>query len=118
MQPQPVFDLAAALERVEGDEELLREITQIFLDTVDPMMSDIRQAVLAGDPKQLLSAAHALKGAVSNFNALEATDAAFALEMKGRGNDLEGWEAGLLRLQIAISQLNPVLQKFLTTGTI
>jgi HPt (histidine-containing phosphotransfer) domain-containing protein len=115
MQPNLVFDLAAALERVEGDEELLKEIAQIFLDTVDEMMSEVKSAIVAKDPKRLQSAAHALKGAVANFSAPEATDAAYNLEMKGRNGDMQGWDAGLLRLQIALSQLNPILEKYLTS---
>ncbi len=85
----PAFDKAAALQIVEGDQELLLEIIDIFLNTeCPPLMSQIRTAIEQGDAESVHHAAHSLKGAVSNLGASVAVAAALQLESIGRENDL------------------------------
>jgi hypothetical protein len=38
-----VFDRNAALDRVEGDSDLLREIAAVFLENRDAMVDDVRR---------------------------------------------------------------------------
>ncbi len=78
------FDLASALEEVDGDAELLREMAQVFLEDHPQLMTAVREAAAACDPGRLRRAAHALKGAVANFAAREAVAAAQRLEAMGR----------------------------------
>ena len=56
------LDLALALEEVDGDEELLREMAQVFLEDHPRLMATLREAVAACDPERLRRAAHTLKG--------------------------------------------------------
>ena len=45
-RPRPAaFDMAAALERVDGDAELLKELAGLFLDECPQRMAEIRQAI-------------------------------------------------------------------------
>jgi HPt (histidine-containing phosphotransfer) domain-containing protein len=111
-QPPIVFDRAAALERVEGDETLLREIAVMFLETADELLGDVRNAVVQRDSAALYAAAHTLKGVVANFSATTCYEAALALEMKGRNQDLMDAETGLLRLQLATASLRTVLEQY------
>ena len=78
-----LVDRAAVLDRVGGDEELLREITCIFLTEYPRLIDEIRSAVDSRDAKRLERAAHSLKGSVSNFGAQAATEAAYRLEIIG-----------------------------------
>jgi len=78
------FDEQAALVRVAGDRELLREIAAIYLDTYEAMVQGVRDAAMAGDAVALKSAAHLFKGTVANFEALNATAVAFELEQMGQ----------------------------------
>ena len=99
------FDLASALKEVDGDEELLREMAQLFLEDHPRLMATLREAATACDPERLCRAAHALKGAAANFAAREAVAAAQRLEALGRAgtfseagpllNELEGLIDGL-----------------------
>jgi two-component system, sensor histidine kinase and response regulator len=82
-------DRDAVLDRVGGDEALLREIVGIFLDEYPSLVAEIRASVERQDAHALECAAHALKGSVSNFGAPSVAHAAFELELMGRRNELQ-----------------------------
>lgn len=103
-------DRAAVLDRVGGDESLLREITEIFLTEYPSLLEEIRAAVRAGDPARLERFAHTLKGSVANFGATEATRAAFQLEQIGRAQHLDEAPAALCALELHFSALKPALE--------
>ena len=72
----PIHDRAAALEGLDGDEELLQDLAAVFLEDSPRLMAAVRQAVAEGDPGRLERAAHSLKGSVANFGARAASEAA------------------------------------------
>lgn len=83
-----VLDRAMALDRVGGDEELLAEVAQLFLDDYPNSLREIDEALQRGDAKLLERAAHSLKGAASNFGAEPVVEPALALELAGRSGNL------------------------------
>jgi signal transduction histidine kinase/CheY-like chemotaxis protein len=92
VDPEPIastyfFDYRLALREVDGDEELLRELAEVFLEDHPRLVAALREAVTGRDPERLRRAAHALKGAVANFAARDATAAARRLEAMGRDGD-------------------------------
>jgi PAS domain S-box-containing protein len=105
-----VFDRASTLARVEGDEGLLREIVELFFSDAPAALSELRDAVARRDPPTVHRAAHRLKNLTANFGALAATDAALALELMGRREDLMHSVDGLLRLEVEILRLGDALQ--------
>jgi CheY-like chemotaxis protein len=109
-EPQPAaFDLAAALERVDGDIELMCELGGLFLSECPQRMAEIRQAIIERDARKLEQSAHALKGSVGNFEAREAFAAAGRLERNGREHDWDQVEANWAALEAAINRLKPAL---------
>ena len=104
-----LIDLDGALERVGGDEELLCEAAQLFLDTCDESFTAVVDAAEAGDSEALTGAAHALKGAVRSFGAEEAQEAALRLEMMGRNHQVEDLRQPLVALRQALDRLRPVM---------
>ena len=104
------LDRAAVLDRVGGDESLLREITEIFLTEYPCLLEEIRTAVHTGDPNRLERYAHTLKGSVANFGAPEATRAAYQLEQIGRTQELDQAPAALRALELHFSALKPALE--------
>jgi CheY-like chemotaxis protein len=62
-----VLDREALLSYVGGDRELLRELTDLFLESCSRLLSKLREALARGESKALGEATHALKGAVSSF---------------------------------------------------
>src|SRR5688572_8557274 len=79
-----MIDVDAVLERVGGDDELLREIIDIFLEEYPGLVADIVSSLQNRDGHALERSAHTLKGSVSNFGARAAARAAHDLELMGR----------------------------------
>src|SRR3954452_14567936 len=106
----PLVNREAALDRVGGDEELLAEIAQLFLEDYPRILIEIVTALNAGDAAALEHAAHSLKGSVSNFGAEPARLAAFELEKIGRSRDLSGAPDAYDRLDQIFALLKPELE--------
>ena len=104
-----VLDRALALSRVGGDEDLLREIAELFLDDYPQLVEKIKQALAANDPRGLERASHSLKGSVANFGADPAYQAALELERIGRTNDMSHAKAAYQRLEQSLNSLQPEL---------
>jgi two-component system, sensor histidine kinase and response regulator len=90
--PEPAetasWNKAEALGRIEGDEELLQEMCQIFLENSPKLLQKLHQAVAAGDTDGVVRAAHSLKGESSYLSASPTSQAARQLEEMGRNKDL------------------------------
>ncbi len=106
---QEVLDRAAVLVRVEGEAELLEEMTAMFLDDCPKLLCAIREAVGRCDAKALERAAHTLKGSVGNFAARAAVEASLRLEMIGRHGDLTQAKKALVILEEEIERLKLAL---------
>ena len=100
-----VFDSGRLLERVGDDRKALAELVRIFRADSPKQIARIRAAIREGDAVALRAAAHALKGAVSNFAAPTATEAALRLQKMGEGGRLEDAGAALERLEREIEAL-------------
>jgi len=74
------FDREAALARLEGDEELLRELVGIFLEDCPRLLQGMREALAQGDATALSRLAHKLKGSAGYLEAAEVCAAAQRLE--------------------------------------
>jgi HPt (histidine-containing phosphotransfer) domain-containing protein len=109
----PVVDRVALLDRVGGDEDLLREIASLFLNEYPATLQEIRRAVGARDSKAVEQAAHSLKGSVANFGAPGATRAALRLETLGRKGQLDEAPLALNELLFEFQQLHPALMALL-----
>ena len=105
-----IVDRAVLLERVDGDEELLQELIQVFLEDSSRLRQEIRDAVASGEAERLKIAAHTLKGAVGNFGAKPAVEAAQQLELMGKTGELSSARQALGKLEEALSQLVPALE--------
>lgn len=99
------FDLSAALERVGGDQELLKEIADLFLEDAPQILAAVRSAVESGDAEGLQRAAHSLKGSVANFGAEEAVRWAYSLEQMGQENSLSGASDALEVLEVELQKV-------------
>ena len=89
---QEPIDTASALARTGGKVELLREMAALLLKELPMLMTNLREAVTAGDAKAIERAAHKLKGCVGNLSAHPAFESALRLEVLGRDGSLS--EAG------------------------
>ena len=106
---EQLLDRASALARVGGDLDLLKEIAALFLDEYPRELDEIRMALASGDAHTLERSAHGLKGAVANFGARAAVDAAFQLEQLGKAGKLDQVPVFLAELERALACLHAEL---------
>ena len=106
---EQVLDRATALARVGGDLDLLKEIAALFLEEYPRELDEIRKALAASDAHKLERSAHGLKGAVANFGAAAAVDAAFQLEQFGKAGKLDQVSPSLAALEQALALLHAEL---------
>jgi HPt (histidine-containing phosphotransfer) domain-containing protein len=78
------FDPRAALERLDGDEELLLMLVAVFQQDNIVLFQQLNSALNCGDLRAAERAAHSLKGLASNFDAHDTTQAAQAVEHLAR----------------------------------
>jgi HPt (histidine-containing phosphotransfer) domain-containing protein len=105
-----ILNHAVALDRVGGDQELLAEVAQLFLDDYPNNLREIEEALRISDPKLLERAAHTLKGAASNFGADPVVQPALALEMAGRAGNLSQTSGDFQRLTAALQGMHRDLE--------
>ena len=112
--PKASFNLQAALDRVEGDRDLLSEMATLFLAEYPRFVQQLHQAIADHDTATVNYAAHTLKGSVGNFVDEEAAAAAFILEKMGREGELTQAAVALAQLESALARLTPALAKLTT----
>lgn len=104
------FDIARALEAVDGERELLKGMIAIFMRQTPRVMQDIDQAIAAGDASALEIAAHKLKGSVAMFGAHAAREWAQKLEDIANAGELRDAAAARARLGEHIEKLRIALE--------
>jgi PAS domain S-box-containing protein len=109
----PRLSFHAALKRLEGDEELLREQMQYLLDEIPGLLEEARAAIAQSDGRRLEVAAHRIKGLASGFDAGTAVEAAGCLEQLGRNADFETAPLSLDQLVGHLSGLCGALREHL-----
>ncbi|MBW2005417.1 MAG: Hpt domain-containing protein [Deltaproteobacteria bacterium] len=112
--PKDIFDLSKALEVVDGDMELFKEIADLFQKNLPDNIAQIREAIANSDSNALNAAAHSLKGSVSNFGAKRAFEAAYRLEVIGREERLAEAGAGLSELEKELKDLEAAIKEVLS----
>jgi CheY-like chemotaxis protein len=95
-----------ALDRIGGDEVLLRDLCHIFLEESPKLLQKLQQAVAAGDSDGVMRAAHSLKGESSYLGAGGTSEAARQLEQMGRNQDLSCAANTLAVLQREVASLH------------
>jgi signal transduction histidine kinase/HPt (histidine-containing phosphotransfer) domain-containing protein len=105
-----VLDWAAALKRIAGYEELLRQLAHVFLKEAGTWMSELRQAVTQQDTAKVRLLAHTVKGSAATFAAKATVEAALRLEVMGRDGNLGGAEEAYAELEQELGRLLPALQ--------
>lgn len=108
MSEDKVFDIEAALERVEKDGELLVELYEIFFEDFEEQMNSLHEAIEVGKRGTVENITHSLKSALGNLGAMACFKAALALEKAGREGDTETWPALAKELQVQANEFRAV----------
>ncbi|GBD97818.1 MAG TPA: response regulator [Nitrospirae bacterium] len=84
-----VVDRVESLSRLDGDEELLRELWEIFIDDTPGQMQALKKAIDTGDFVIVERTAHSLKSAAANIGANLMRAEAFSIELAGKYNNID-----------------------------
>ena len=106
---------AALLEQLDGNLELLAELTSMLLQSYPIQLQQIKQALEHQQTEQLQQAAHTLKGSMSVFPIDSANSLIKRIEQLARGNNLAELEPLIAELENEMEKVLPQLQQCLRT---
>jgi two-component system, sensor histidine kinase and response regulator len=105
-------NLTLAVERIGGDEALLREMAGLFNEERPRLMEETRTALRQADTAALRRAAHTLKGSVVHFESATTTAAALRLERIAMSGDLADAPEAFRELEYHVERLDAALASF------
>jgi CheY-like chemotaxis protein len=100
-----IFDRDALLQRVLGDEALLRDVILTFLEDIPKRMRALCEALAQRDLSRVQMEAHTIKGASANLSAESLQSSAAALEEAAQSGQFEATVTLVNRLQHAFEAL-------------
>ncbi|MBW3538808.1 MAG: response regulator [Planctomycetes bacterium] len=105
-------DLSKALDRVGGDESLLKEVAGFFLEDAPLLMQSMETGLEEREARAVERAAHSLRGLASNFEARQTVEVALAIEEASAREDLEAASGRLDRLKCELERVTTALEAF------
>lgn len=110
-----IWDVDAALERVEGDEAFLRELVEVFLAHARELLLALEHALDAGNRQEVQRVAHALKGCAAELSATAMAGAARCLEESIRQGDLSNLSEKCQSVKEESVRLERILSNWLSS---
>lgn len=110
---EAVWNVAELLERVDNDQELLRELLTIFREDFPQTFRSLKAAVNTGDLKGASRLSHTLKGMLSSLGARRAAAAASQLETLSSGEETAPLHDALNALESEADRLLPELEAYM-----
>jgi len=109
----PAWNLPELLERVDNDQELLRDLLNIFKEDFPLTMRSLESAVAAEDLKNAARLAHALKGMLSSLGGVRTAAAAARLEVIASAGETASLKGALEDLKCEAASLLPELEAYM-----
>jgi len=110
--PSPmVWDRAAMLERLMGDEELAGMIIEGFLMDMPCRIEALRVCLEAGDAAGAERQAHTIRGASANMGGEALRELASELEQAGKAGDMESIKIRLEELAASFAKLKQAMKE-------
>lgn len=106
-----VIDCRAALERLEGDSELLQDLVGFYRLDVPCFIEAIHAGIERGDAPAVARAAHTIRGMVSNFDAHDVIARAKHVEEIAAQGQLAEATAACQELEAALAPVTAVLER-------
>lgn len=104
-----VINREQLLDQVDHDEDFLNELIEMFLDDYPDTLQQLHEALARGDAQRVRELAHSIKGAVANFYAPFAYEAAQNLENAGRQGHVSTASILVLELERELKRLHQAL---------
>ena len=113
--PKCDYDWSIALETVQGDRDLLRELVSTYATESPQLLRQMHSAIATGDAKLLQRAAHTLKSSLRYFGGGRLVELAFTLENQGRAGTVTDAAPLLADLESQLPGFTSGLQAFAAT---
>ena len=111
--PPTLINVQSAKARMDGDESLVIDLAQFFVEDAPKLVKEIEQALEAGHADVVERAAHSLKGLAANFDAETLATTAMIVEEHGRNEDLEQAREQFADLQKSADSVTNAIQEYL-----
>ncbi len=116
MESQPVMDLAAALDRFDGDQDLFLTLTGLFVERSAQALDALQAALAAQDLPVLIKEAHKLKGSAMEVCARPAVAAVGHLEESARKATVQDLPAAAEQACVEVKRLTAALVEIMEKG--
>jgi two-component system, sensor histidine kinase and response regulator len=116
--PPHGFDIQTIRARLGGDEELVSELLQLFLDSCPDLTARVAEGIAHGNAAQVCLATHTLRGVAAQFSAAGVVSVAAALE-RAAGETTVDWPriaSGWAELQLPLERLMACVRDTLREG--
>jgi two-component system, sensor histidine kinase and response regulator len=104
-ESDPPYDPDTLARKCDGDPAFIRRLAHLYLEDYPQQAQVLRAALGSRDLERLYSISHSVKGAVSQFGARRAVDAAQAVEQCCRQRDFAAAEPHAVALLAALDEL-------------
>lgn len=113
----PTIDIAGVLQRIGGDQDLLREIIDLFLETAPEQLRHLQTAVAgAYNSAETLRLVHDLKGTAANIGAEHLRHLARQYELAAQQGDESRVRENYALILDEFAKVCCALQCYCTTG--
>lgn len=110
MKAEDYINKKALRERLDGDFDLFKELAQLFLSDSPKLVTAIEEAINNKNSEKIGKSSHTIKGAVANFSAEKAFNAALELEKIGKNHELEKVDEAYQNLKAEIDNMRKALK--------
>jgi len=110
-----IIDRKSALETAEGDEELLLELWEIFINEVPKIMEELKKAIDENKADLIQVHAHSLKSSAGHVGALSMKEIALELELAGRDKNFTEVPHIYEKLAVEFEKVRNVLKSSVTS---
>ncbi|MBP7734706.1 MAG: Hpt domain-containing protein [Spirochaetes bacterium] len=118
MKAEDYINKKALSERLDGDFELFKELAQLFLSDSPKLVTAVQEAISSKNTEKIGKTSHTIKGAVANFSAEKAFNAALTLEKMGKNHDLEKVNEAFSVLNDEIENMRKALRQMLEENSL
>lgn len=109
---EKIFDPETVLRELGCDEDLLKEMAEIFIAVYPEDLELIKKAIGEYDYEKIRRSAHRMKGSVSNFGKKGAYIAAKELEDAARSNNMNLVNRRFMELNKQVIELDQALDRY------
>ena len=99
------WDKEFALEQAADDVELLKELLEIFKDSLQSDVQRMQQGLVEGSAAKISAAAHSIKGAAASLGIVGIHEIALQVELDGSAGGLDVARAKIEELRSLLVQL-------------